>query len=240
MVGAEQAMTLTIGCWQDPPLEFVLSARQLDLWRVSFAELSGNLATAQDYLSSDELTRAKKFLAADKKREFVLARASLRKILSSYLQINPRDIEFSYTAQGKPGLQSPERQLHFNLAHSGDWAVVAVSAAGPLGVDVEKIETRLDCLDLADRFFNPHEAECLHALGEIRRCRTFYRLWTQKECYLKRDGQGISGGLERLDHAAARIQQFPLAKRYLGAVCLPESVSAIKRYQLSSLESLSA
>jgi 4'-phosphopantetheinyl transferase len=74
-------------------------------------------------------------------------------------------------------------------------ALLAVSRAEPIGVDVEALRPMPDALDLAQRFFSAGEADALGALDPADRDRAFLRMWTRKEAYLKGLGLGLSGNL---------------------------------------------
>ena len=101
------------------------------------------------------------------------------------------------TGRGKPYAPALTG-LDFNLSHARDHALIAIARGQPLGVDLERIDRRLDAHDLARRFFSRREADALDALGEDRRATAFLRLWTCKEAVLKALGAGISFGLDRI------------------------------------------
>jgi 4'-phosphopantetheinyl transferase len=90
--------------------------------------------------------------------------------------------------------------VQFNLAHSGDVALVAVSAGAPVGVDVERWDRDVEHLELAERFFSPVERRTLNALVERDEVVPgFFACWTRKEAYLKATGVGITRGLDYFD-----------------------------------------
>lgn len=86
---------------------------------------------------------------------------------------------------GKPFLKSGE--VYFNLSHSGDMAVCALSDT-EVGVDTERMK-KAD-LRLAERFFSPEEYTFI--MESADRDRAFFRLWTLKESFVKAAGVGIS------------------------------------------------
>ena len=90
-----------------------------------------------------------------------------------------------FSAYGKPAFADGKPQ--FNLSHSGSWVVLAAGKA-PLGIDVEKREgfdwESVSC------FFNEREREMIRTDREPLRC--FYRLWTAKEAFAKKEGRGLS------------------------------------------------
>ena len=99
--------------------------------------------------------------------------------------------ELSYGEKGKPFLQH-EPDVFFNLSHSGDKVICAVSGA-EIGCDIEKIR-KLE-FDVAGRFFSPQEAESIkHAAGDDEKKELFFRLWTLKESFVKATGRGMTPG----------------------------------------------
>ncbi len=100
---------------------------------------------------------------------------------------NP-DILFKRNQYGKPCLKNTPN-FHFNLSHSGQWVVCAVSNV-PVGIDIEEI-VPID-LKIAIRFFAKEEIKDLFSLVEPERLPYFYDLWTLKESYIKAIGKGLS------------------------------------------------
>ena len=91
---------------------------------------------------------------------------------------------------GKPYLQDyPD--FHFNLSHSGNWVIGAVSDT-PLGVDVEKVSTFHDYMGIAKRFYSEKEYSFLLGHDEKSRIEIFYDIWTKKESLIKAVGDGLS------------------------------------------------
>lgn len=143
------------------------------------------------------------------------ARSSLGAGILLALALNragvPDDAVLTVGPCGKPELEG-QGSVYFNLSHSGDRAVCAVSDR-PIGVDVERIAT--GHLQVARRFFCPSEYDIV-AYGtasdthtaESAQANRFYRLWTLKESYVKAFGQGFAipmnsfcVGIDRNDRA---------------------------------------
>lgn len=81
--------------------------------------------------------------------------------------------------------------LHFNLSHSGDYSVCAITD-GIVGVDIEKIKNIN--LNISKRFFSPLEHEFL--ISSKNKLCDFFRLWVLKESYMKARGLGLKIGLK--------------------------------------------
>jgi 4'-phosphopantetheinyl transferase len=156
-------------------------------------------------LSAEEQARADRFFRDVHRRRFVIAHGALRRILADYLDVMPGVLEFVTGEHGKPALTpiaGPQpAAVEFNLSHSGDLALVAVTRANPVGVDVEQWDEGVECLELAERFFSPNERRALRALAKAPNhvVAGFFAAWTRKEAYLKATGHGIVRGLHHFD-----------------------------------------
>ena len=83
--------------------------------------------------------------------------------------------------------------LRVSLSHSRMMAAAAVTAIGPVGVDLEPVRP-VDALALARRWFLAPEAAWLAWLPPGQRDEAFLGLWTQKEAIAKALGTGLRGG----------------------------------------------
>ena len=102
--------------------------------------------------------------------------------------IREDEIILSKNEHGKPFLKNyPE--VHFNLSHSGNTVMCAVSQ-GEVGCDTEKI--RPVKLKIADRFFSENEIRQLKNADAKEQELLFFRLWTLKESFMKATGHGFS------------------------------------------------
>src|SRR5690349_19786452 len=94
---------------------------------------------AEGLLSPEERVRAGRFVFADDRRRYTVARAQLRRLLGERLNEHPGDVELIYGARGKPALAPCHAGsgLRFNVSHCGDVAVHAFARGREIGVDVE-------------------------------------------------------------------------------------------------------
>ena len=155
------------------------------------------------FLSEDERSRANQFKRERLKTNFVAARGNLRIILAQWLNCEPREIYFQYGDLGKPYLQDSQG-IYFNLAHSQDLAIYAVSRDREVGIDLEFMNPNCDFEGIAQRYFSPSEQQVIKDLGDRDKdlaIQAFYRAWTLKEAYGKATGQGIANLLESLEVA---------------------------------------
>jgi 4'-phosphopantetheinyl transferase len=166
----------------------------IDIWRI--APASGGLAALRAILSPEEAARADAFRFAPDRARYVSFRGALRQVLGRYLGWPPGGIAIETCAYGKPHL--PGGRLDFNLAHSGDAALLAVSGCGPVGIDFEGADRTPDHDRLAARVLSAHERAVFDALPADQRRAAFLRVWTRKEAYLKATGEGLSFALDKI------------------------------------------
>ncbi len=119
------------------------------------------------------------------------ARRALGAILADYVGT----AELRVGADGKPRLAAATERLSFNLSHSGDLALVAITPGGvEVGVDVERLRPRRNLVRLAERWLPPADAAAVAAAGGGEREPAFYRAWTRHEARVKCTGAGLFGG----------------------------------------------
>lgn len=171
------------------------------LWRIELAAVVPGESRWQRILSPDEQTRAARFHFARDRQRFSATRALLRIVLGSYVGSAPEKLVFAYLDKGKPFLKSrgTDDALEFNVSHSGDVALLAITRGRSVGVDVEQIRENLDPLAIARRYFSPHEQSRLGTLEGSDRYAGFFRCWTRKEAYIKARGDGLSLPLDAFD-----------------------------------------
>jgi 4'-phosphopantetheinyl transferase len=174
-------------------------------------------------LAEDETQRAKRFYFPRDRDRFIVGRGLLRTILSSYLEVGPDEICFTYGTHGKPSLEQKEGQLgiDFNLAHSGGWGIYAVTKDRPVGVDVELIQHDFPGDSVAEHFFSPREVDSLRALPKDMQTAAFFRCWARKEAFIKALGLGLSCPLGDFDVPLTPWE----APRLLRVKWAPEEVS---------------
>jgi 4'-phosphopantetheinyl transferase len=137
-----------------------------------------------------------------KKSEFLIGRVLAKSVLSKYLGIRPESIYFIKNNNGKLFLADHLRYktgefLQFNIAHSHNMVVCAITLENEIGVDVEKVSGPI--LDIAERFFAVGELEYIAKCESEGRSRTAYKIWTLKEAFIKAKGLGLSMALDSFD-----------------------------------------
>jgi 4'-phosphopantetheinyl transferase len=201
-------------------------------------------------LSQFEKEKAAKFKFDIHRERYIMFHACLRDILARYIKTQPELLQFDIGLHKKPYLKN-NPALQFNLSHSENEAIVAITLNADVGVDIEKKKTsNMD--ELAERFFSEAEFAYLNALPTDERINTFYQFWTHKEAFIKATGLGLSQGLKNftiglnpsrllqahdVDIADWTIQDFCWKDDFASAFAVKQSIEQINyyRYELSCL-----
>ncbi|MGJ3248333.1 MAG: 4'-phosphopantetheinyl transferase family protein [Elainellaceae cyanobacterium] len=186
-----------MGIWRSPLECPPLLDREVHVWRSHFSPPVLSDATLRPYaqvLAVDEQERAQRFRSDLHRQQFIAARGLLRLLLGAYLEVDPTQIQFTYGPYGKPLLNasSPSQVLHFNLSHSHEMVLYAVTRDRPVGIDIEYLRRVPNVEQLAHRFFSPIEAAAISALPPDQQQTAFFCGWTRKEAYLKATGRGLA------------------------------------------------
>ena len=190
--------------WLDYKNELLsVSSDVVHIWHTRLDCLTHPLETYQHTLSSSEIMRGNRFINKTDQVKFFQSKAILRQVLSMYLKIRPEKIEFEIGKNGKPYLVNTD--LQFNLSHSGDFLLIAVTKKNEIGVDVECVRKKQDFLSLAERFFTTSEYEAIKKLSSENQVAAFYRCWTRKEAFMKATGLGLSFGLSEFEVAVENL-----------------------------------
>jgi 4'-phosphopantetheinyl transferase len=116
----------------------------------------------------------------------------VRHLCGIYLGVAPAEVRLDKTPAGKPCLAHPipagRQRFEFNVAHSGDWVLVAWAEGFALGVDVEALDpnaSRTLAGEVSASVFSPDERAVLSAANPEEVPGTFYRIWVRIEAVLK-------------------------------------------------------
>jgi 4'-phosphopantetheinyl transferase len=204
------SMSLEIREIADSSLFTLPDGETLDLWLGTLDLESSLLDDLLVLFSEEEKERVARFLYKTPRDRFIAARGILRRVLSLYKGVKPQELEFHYGPYGKPELcgpgtepeQAPRKEkgrIHFNLSHSGERFILAISLQDPVGVDIEEMSSTIDFKSIAHRFFCQNEYAALESLPSDRRKEAFYRCWTLKEAYVKARGEAMWDHMGRIE-----------------------------------------
>ena len=185
------------GTWTRTPAKLELSATHIDIWRTTLELPQQQIDNYRSLLSADEQARANRFKVDRKYREYIVSRGLLRRILGLTLNRDPAALVFAYTEHDKPVLDLDWRGVPvcFNVSHSHELTLIAVTLNHLIGIDVEHIRRNVDFKKLASRFFSSQEARNLETYTDNAIAQAFFSCWTRKEAFVKAVGDGIAFGL---------------------------------------------
>lgn len=215
--------------------------------KLYYMRLEGDCSDEQS-LALYEMLPERRKEAVDRARNPEIAKkrlytgAFLQYVLAKETGIFTERLQYEYNEWGKPALVGSD--IHFNLSHSGDYVVLAVSDQ-PIGIDVEHKTKNYEAL--AKRCFCPEEYEDIMSVDtreeqEIR----FLEYWTMKEAYIKLRGEGMripfrSFLIERQAEALSKISGQEIFEKtiFLDAYCISvcsEKKEALKAIVVSGAE----
>jgi 4'-phosphopantetheinyl transferase len=233
----------------------VLSEDEVHVWRTSLDMDVSGLTKLREILTQDERERADRFQFEADRRRCVIGRGYLRLLLGGILDLPANKLRFDYDEFGKPTLVPTQGlPLHFNVSHSGELILIAITTGRLVGIDVERIRTDLDLDGIAARFFSVNECKILASLDGRSRYEAFFTCWTRKEAYLKARGVGLSLPLDQFDvsvlpdeeprllttrHDPAeagrwRLRTLDLSSDYAAALAAPNSNWKLRCWNLYS------
>lgn len=189
-----------IGQSSPPPL----LAGECHVWSFTLCQTAERQQDLAQILSAAEKQRAAAFLRPPPRQQFIICRSALRLLLGAYLTRPPADCQFTLNLFGKPSLQAPAANLHFNLSHSGEQGLIAISRDFSVGVDIEQHRAPYDASGIARMIFSQQDLEAWLRLPEEAKSTAFYRAWTRKEAVAKAMGCGLA-----LDFSSLGVSFLP-------------------------------
>jgi 4'-phosphopantetheinyl transferase len=176
-----------------------LDAKQCTVW---WAEPGCAGPALAALLPAADRERVGRLRRVEDRDRTIVAWALVRTLLGELLGEDPSDVAIERRCvrcgsgdHGKPLLADTSAAIHFSLAHSGPHVVVALSRAGPVGVDVECLKPNMDYRSLVRNTLTADETVAFHAGGA--RPHDFLRSWVRKEAVTKAVGTGVATAFDR-------------------------------------------
>ena len=141
-------------------------------------------------ISVAEQKHASRFVNPLHGRRFGLSRLALRQVLAIHCKCPAAAIDLQTGHYGRPFVHGL-RDLDFNLSHSDEWAVIALSANTTVGVDIQA-SVRVAYLEgMFELACTAEEQRILGSLPVESQCSSFMKYWTAKEAFMKLNGFGL-------------------------------------------------
>lgn len=172
-----------------------LADNEIHIWMTKPEELLGDdelLASYSTLLTSTELAKQQRYKFAKDRHDALITRAFVRDLLSYYADIAPQDWQFEKGNKDKPEIINCSLPLRFNISHTKNLIICAVTLEDDIGCDVENTGRNNNVLSIAERYFSSKEIDELFALPEAQQRNRFFDYWTLKESYIKAWGLGLA------------------------------------------------
>ncbi len=146
----------------------------------------------------------------------LLGRLLLRHGLKTIEKANLEN-DLQYTDYNKPYFKNNE--ITFNISHSGNIVVCAISERHEVGIDIEI----MDSINIQDFKLQMTNNEWTTIVNATNKQTAFYNYWTQKEAVVKAGGKGLSTNLisfeiknnfVKLDNNTFFVQNVEINKEY--------------------------
>jgi phosphopantetheinyl transferase (holo-ACP synthase) len=153
-----------------------------------------NIGSLLKKLTNNEKKLYENYLQEEKKYEFLGGRVLVKQCLLKTIN-RDKDIDFGFLdidikreKTGTPGLFVGHKKLnnvHFSISHKKDYIFCAADPECVIGVDVEKVDNKLE--KLKKYFMSPEEESVIEDRVERKEMLFQYYtgLWASKECVVK-------------------------------------------------------
>ena len=141
--------------WQSPPKNLLLNDDEIHVWLIRIQSEKKNIEKLRNQISADEFEKSNRYVFEKDRSSYLVSRGILRILLAQYLNLSPKLIKFKYNKYGKPYLgMSKRRMVQFNLSHSNEYCLIAISKFSEIGVDIEWISKDIIPNEIAIDYFS--------------------------------------------------------------------------------------
>jgi 4'-phosphopantetheinyl transferase len=193
-----------------------LPARGTHVWRI---DLDAAASTDDGLLAAHELARARRIADTARRRRFVALRQAARRILAGYVGAAPEELVLGAGPRGKPHVAWPPTRWAFNQTDSRSLALLTVSDAGPVGIDLEPVRPMPRWEPIARRMLSDPARRELERAAAPARDSLFLAHWTALEARQKATGEGLFGA--RAAERDWEVRHFAPLPGWIAALALP-------------------
>lgn len=149
---------------------------------------SSAFSSAFEKMSEERKKETLTLVSENKRKQKIAADMLCRQMLANADGINPENIIFDKTSNGKPYARNSG--FRFSISHCGNLVICAVSK-NEIGIDIEKI--RDIRLKAAEKFASKNELQYIGNIPE-----RFFEIWTLKEAFFKCKGTGLGADIKNV------------------------------------------
>lgn len=232
--------------WTNEQAPALPNASFTHVWKIHIPSFQPYIGQLVGYLSNSEISRAGSYNNIKDRERFIISRSGTKKIISTYINIPPEQINIIEGDNKKPSIKTHSSiTIQYNIAHSGNIILIAVSSH-PVGIDVELVNPTFPYNELLSACFSEQEIAFLES--QENPLHAFYLLWTRKEAFIKATAKGIDeeimfipclDGQHEIDNLTSlkknwRVNSFNITSQYLCSVALEDTINAIKFFDGSA------
>jgi 4'-phosphopantetheinyl transferase len=227
--------------WLAPEKMPVLLPNEVHVWKVDLDSPMGEGSGDATFSAASSEVAGRDDLEL---RRRSTARMALNTILAAYLKVSRTSVHLSKNSFGKPILdgQHHREKIEFNVSHSNDVSLIAVSADSRLGIDIESVDMTFPVRSVLRHF----SASGLFAVGDpagATDVNSFFEFWTRNEAYAKATGLGFSGllasqsgaaSMSELDPGDWSITSFRPGGKFMGAIATSLATATIRFFNYAT------
>lgn len=229
-------------------------SKEIFVYSVRFSDFNQDQKTSFffEILSKQEQEQSLRFVTKELREQYLISHGILRCILAWHLKEKPQQISYAFNAFGKPELPN-QNSLKFNMSHSKDLAVYAVSFCQRVGIDVEWKNPTVRFEDFFADILTDSEKNFLLDSCTNHKMKTefFFDLWSKKEALIKAIGKGLSYNVKTIQTASKKdpiflldgqpfsCSQLPIHKDYACAIAVDQTMNANLSEPLLTIQALS-
>lgn len=170
-----------------------LHTGEAHIWKLRWRELETFWKRHKFILEKEECQKAEHYRFHEDKMRYLAGKITVRMLLKEYS--GEDKIVLSQGKYGKLYWKVPpgQREITFNLSHSGEWVLAIFAYRQAVGIDVQEMGEIPEYMEIAQNFFTEEETA---EIQETKSPERFYQYWAAKEAYLKALGLGLNKGMD--------------------------------------------
>lgn len=133
------------------------------------------------------------FINEDDKKRCLAGKLILKKML---LELGYSSTILNDIKTDKNNRPYINENIDFNISHSGNYVVCAISSASKIGIDIEEIKV-IDINEIKDYVLSEKEQKKMTSMENP--LEMFYESWTLKEAALKASGYGLTISMKEIE-----------------------------------------
>ncbi|MES2998683.1 MAG: 4'-phosphopantetheinyl transferase superfamily protein [Pseudomonadota bacterium] len=180
--------------WEKSPSKLCISRSEIHVWKTCLSAVSKKNKGRLVVLSEEENKRLSSFKFEKDRFSYAITHSMKRWVIARYLNELAEKLSFTLNKQGKPAISAQQNwlNLQFNISHSHQLILIALTLDDPIGIDIEYHSDNISIESLKKFIFSSLEKDFFSKLAtQEEKNKAFFRCWTRKEAYLKAKGIGL-------------------------------------------------